>query len=284
MANSPYIKDVVDTDFEAQVMRRSLEVPVLVDFWAEWCGPCRSLTPALEKLAAEYAGRFELAKVNVDVAQQVASIFRIQSIPTVLLFVGGQPVDGFMGAQPEAQIRELLDKHLPPVADDPMALGDAAYAEGRLKDAYEHYVEVVSLNEENTDAILGLARCAVGLGEIEAAEAWVQKLPEGLPVRTQGERILEFAKFAEDAGDLVELTARVEANPSDAAAWYSLGATHATRGDLDAACKAFLKVVGEDRAYKDDGGRAALLSIFDLVGTDDPITTTYRRRLAALLF
>lgn len=284
MADSPYIHDVVDQDFEAQVMRKSLEVPVLVDFWAEWCGPCKSLTPTLEKLVGEYKGRFHLAKVNVDIAQQVASIFRIQSIPTVLLFVGGQPVDGFMGAQPEKQIRELLDKHLPPAEDDPLERAQAAYADGDLRGAYEAYIDVVTDQPEHPEALLGLVRCAVGLGEPEAAQAWVEKIPEHLPERAQGERVLEFAKFADDAGDLAELTAKVEADRSDAAAWYSLGATHATRGDLEAACQAFLKVVANDRTYKDDAGRTALLSVFDLVGAEDPITQTYRRRLAALLF
>jgi len=281
---SSFTFDVVDSDFEAKVIRRSLEVPVLVDFWAPWCGPCKTLTPTLERLVAEYKGRFELAKVNVDVAQQIASIFRIQSIPTVFLFVGGQPVDGFMGNQPEKTVRALLDKHVPPAQDDPLETARTALAEGRPLDAQDAYAAVLAHDPQHGEALLGLARIALGQGELDVARAWLDRVGEGHPDYLAGQRIRGVFAFAADAGDAAALEAQVAAQPEDAAAWYALGATRALQGQLEAACKAFLKVVALDRAFREDGGRAALLSLFELVGPEDSLTLTFRKRLAALLF
>jgi putative thioredoxin len=284
MAESPFIFDVTETDFEQKVMRRSLEVPVLVDFWAPWCGPCRTLTPTLEKLAVEYGGRFELAKINVDVAQQIAQIFRIQSIPTVYLFVGGQPVDGFQGAQPASAIKQILDKHIPDAPVDPMELARAAFAEGRMDDAQAAFVEALAEEEGNTEALLGLARIAISHGDLDVMEAWLNKIPVDDPAEQTAERLRQVAAFSKDAGDLNALQAQVQADPDDVAAWYALGATHASRNELPAACQAFLKVVALDRGFREDAGRTALLSIFDLLGPEDPIVGRYRKRLAGLLF
>jgi putative thioredoxin len=279
-----FIFDVVDSDFEAKVIRRSLEVPVLVDFWAPWCGPCKTLTPTLERLANEFGGRFELAKVNVDVAQQIAQIFRIQSIPTVFLFVGGQPVDGFQGAQPEKAVRAMLDKHVPPAEDDPLELARLALAEGRSLDAQDAFVAVLAGDPENGEALLGLARIALTQGDLDVARAWLDKVGEGHPDYLTGQRIRGVFAFAPDVGDAAALEAQVAANPEDVAAWYALGATRALQNEMDAACRAFHKVVGIDRGFREDAGRSALLALFGLLGAEDPITQIWRKRLAALLF
>lgn len=284
MVDLPYIYEVTEQDFEAKIMQRSLEVPVLVDFWAPWCQPCRTLTPTLEKLAAEYAGRFELAKVNVDVAPQIAQIFRIQSVPTVYLFLNGQPVDAFQGAQPAAEIRKILDKHIPDAPQDPMEVARTAYAEGRMMDAQAAYVDVLANEEFNTEALLGLARIAIAHGELDVMEAWLKKIPVDDPAQQSADRLRQVAGFSKDAGDLAALLAQVRADPEAVEAWYRLGATYASRNELDEACGAFLKVVALDRGFREDGGRAALVSIFDVLGPEEPLVGKYRRRLAGLLF
>jgi putative thioredoxin len=284
VTDATFVFDVAEQTFEAQVMKRSMEVPVLVDFSAPWSEQSRALTPLLEGLAAEYGGRFELAKVNMDLAPQLASIFRIQSVPTVYLFVNGQPVDGFQGPQPATAIRAILDKHVPDAPVDPMSVAREAFAEGRMMEAQAAFVDVLATEEFNTEALLGLARIAMTHGELDVMEAWLGKIPADHPAQQSAARMRQVAGFAEHAGDLEALLAQVEADPSDVAAWYGLGATRASRNELDEACGAFLKVVALDRSYREDGGRSALVSIFEVLGPDEPLVGTYRRRLAGLLF
>ena len=285
-APSPHVYEVSEiNDFQERVMRRSLEVPVLVDFWAEWCQPCKTLTPTLERLVAEYKGQVELAKVNVDQARQLAAAFRIQSIPTVFLFVDGQPADAFQGALPEKAIREFLQPHLQAPGADPLEQARGALAAGQLDVAEAAFQEVLAGEPKHGEALVGLARVALGRGDTVTAGHWIDAIPpEDALHFEQGQRLRGVFAFSEAAGDRAALEAQVADDPADAEAWYRLGATLATQGDWEGACRAFLEVVKRDRGLREDGGRAALLAIFDLLGGEDPITATWRRRLAAWLF
>lgn len=280
-----YIFDVVEVhDFQNRVMQASMQIPVLVDFWAPWCQPCKTLTPTLEQLAHEYGGRFLLAKVNVDEAQQLAMAFRVQSVPTVFLFHQGQPVDAFQGAQPAKVIKQFIERVVPPPAADPLEVGRAALTDGDLAAAEHAFTEVLASEPQHGEALLALARIALGRSAPDTAAAWLDKIPPEAPEHAQAERMRGVFKFAEDAGDRAALEAAVAADANDVASWYALGATRATQGDNEGACKAFLTVVRLDRGFRDDGGRTALLAIFDMLGGDDPLVGTYRRKLAAMMF
>jgi putative thioredoxin len=279
-----FVTDATDADFQQKVLLRSREVPVLVDFWAPWCGPCKTLSPTLEKLAAEYAGAFELIKINVDDSPQVAAAFQIQSIPTVYLIKDGRPLDGFQGGLTEPQLRKFLDRHVQRPAADPLETAAAAMAAGLYDQAAAAYRELLAAEPAHGEALVGLARVALAHGDLSAAQGWIDRVPTGSPAYDAAQRLRGMLGFAEDAGDPAALQRRVEADPKDVAAWYALGATLALQNRIDEAFAAFLEVVARDRAYREDAGRKALLSLFDLVGAADPRVLKARRRLASLLF
>lgn len=282
---SPYIFDISQVpDFQEKVMRASMQTPVLVDFWAPWCQPCKTLTPTLEKVVAEYDGNVLLAKVNVDEAPQLAQAFRVQSVPSVFLFHQGQPVDAFQGALSEKQIKQFLEAVVPPPEADPLETGRAAYAAGDMIAAEQAFTDVIAKDPSHGEALLSLGRIALGRGATDTASAWLDKIPEADPAYQQAQRMRGVFTFAEHAGDLAALEAAVAANADDVESWYKLGATRATQGDTEGACKAFIKVVMLDREFMEDGGRSALLAIFDMLGGEDPLVGTYRRRLAAVMF
>lgn len=281
---SPHVFDVSEVpDFQERVMRASMETPVLVDFWAPWCEPCKVLTPTLEKVVAEYGGRVLLAKVNVDAAPQLAQAFRVQSVPAVFLFHQGQPVDAFQGALPEKEIKKFLEAVVAPPEADPLETGHAAYAAGDMVAAEQAFTDVIAKEPAHGEALLSLARIALARGATDTASGWLDKIPQEDPVYAQAQRMRGVFAFAEHVGDLATLEAAVEANADDVESWYKLGATRATQGDTEGACKAFIKVVMLDREYREDGGRAALLAIFDMLG-GDPLVAKYRRRLASVMF
>ncbi len=279
-----YSFDVSEAEFEQKVVQRSRELPILVDFWAPWCAPCKQLGPVLEKLAAEHQGRFELAKVNVDQAQQLAMMLRIQSIPMVYLFVGGQPIDGFQGVQPESQIRQLLEKHLPPPKEDPMQLARDALVEGRFREASQLLEEVLRERPQDGEALLGMARIALMQGDLESAERFANTIDEEDSHFSAAQRLKQVFGFGEEAGSEMALRERLEFAPEDVAAWFSLGATLALENRLQEALDAFMEVVKRDRGFREDGGRKAILSLFALLGPEDPMLSKYRRRLALYIF
>ena len=252
---SEFIVEVTDADFEVSVLDRSLDVPVLLDCWAPWCGPCRSLTPILEKLALEYAGRFILAKLNTDENPQVAAALRVRSIPAVTLIAGGQPVDQFMGALPEGQVRAFLDKHLPP-ADTPA--------------------------EEGLDPLDEAAQL-IEQGAIDDAEMLLAQFPP----EARDERhaaLLRRIDLARNRppGDKAALLARIAANPKDFEARFALGAIQAWEGDFKAAFDTLLEVVLRDKAEQREKARLQLVEWFALC-TDAETVSHGRRYLGMYL-
>lgn len=278
--SNPHVYDVNEAEFQARVMERSLEIPVLVDFWAPWCEPCKVLGPVLEKLAAEYAGRFELVKVNVDEAQQLAMMLRVRSVPTVYLFKDGQPVDAFQGAQPESDIRALLDQHIPAAELSPMASALACLDGGDQEGAAALFQEILREEPDNAEVLMHMARIALSMGERDAALQYANLISDKDPLYDVAQRFKQTLSFADDAGDEAALRARTEANPKDAEAWYKLGATLAVAGRFNDAAAAFIKVVSVDRGFREDAGREAAISLFDMMDVKDPAVRRLRRRLA----
>ncbi len=280
-----HVYEANEQNFQQRVMDRSMEVPVIVDFWAEWCGPCKTLGPALEKLAEEWDGAFELVKIDVDKNPRLAQAFRVQSIPLVYAFVGGQPVDGFQGAVPPAELRKFVERVCPPPEKSPLEIARKAVETGDDPLAAQAYEAVLQESPEHAgEANMALARIALSQRDAVKATEHLNRIGEADNQYAQAQRLRGVLSFNADAGDEAALRAGVATDPKDAAAWYQLGATVATQLRYEDALEAFLKVVSLDRGYREDAGRKALLSLFDLLGPENELAIKYRRRLAALLF
>ena len=280
--DSPYISEADDHSFQERVIMRSLERPVLVDFQAEWCGPCKQLGPLIEGITGEYKGRFELVKVDVDEAQQVAMAMRIQSIPMLVLFADARPVDALMGMQTRAEICAFLDRHVPAGEDDPLELGAAALEDGDYVAAAEAFESALSMAPDDGRAHLGRARAALAVGELSVAQLHLDQITADDPLATQAAQLRGVFEFAPEAGDLQQLLARVEAEAGDLDAHYALAATYALAGRFDEACEQLLSIIRRDRSYREDGARTALLTLFAVMGGEG--ATRYRKKLGALLF
>ncbi len=281
MPTSEWVIDVGDEAFEREVLERSKTTPVVVDFWAPWCGPCKAIGPVLERLAEEHGGAFVLAKVNVDEAPAVAQAFRIQSIPAVKGFRDGMLASEFVGAQPEPVIRALLDAVLPTAADRLVAAAAGqppAQAEARLREALE-------LEPRNANALLALARLLAARDEIGEALGLLDRVTPPSPAVADAERLAAELRTRQDAGgDEHALRARVAADPRDLAARLELGRTLAARGRHEEGLGELLEVVRRDRHFEDDAARKAMLDQFAVLGSDHPLTERFRSELAKALF
>lgn len=285
-ADTAHVFDATADTFEAEVLQKSLQTPVLIDFWAEWCGPCKSLGPILEKLAADYHGAFRLAKVDVDKEPQLAGAFQVRSIPTVFLVKDGQLVDGFPGALPEGQIREFLKHHgIEPAANEPEAPAEVAAA-------LDPHAEVVRLRNEsaaapdNAELRLELALALLRTGAATEAEQLLDALPANLATdeRTQRARSrLGFAALLKDAPAPEVLQAAIASNPDDLRARHLLGTLHIVEGDAEAGLEQFLEMLRRDRGYADGLPRKALIDAFRVV-EDEDLVGRYRRKMSSLLF
>ncbi len=276
--------DVDERTFQAQVLERSRTTPVVVDFWAPWCGPCRVLGPTLEKLANEAKGAFVLAKVNVDNNPRLAQMFRVQGIPAVKAFRDGKLADQFEGALPESQVRAWLKRVLPAQANDPF--GAARELEDRdPAEAAARYRLALGQNPDDHEALLALGRVLVLQGEAEGVEA-LRQVPSDAPQHAAAQAWLALAEFFGEArtSKLDALKAQVAATPNDVDARYKLAALLARARQNEEAIDHLLAIVGRNRAFRDDGARKALLALFAALGDQDPLVAPARRKLANLLF
>ena len=275
--------DVTEADFRQTVLERSLDVPVLVDCWAPWCGPCRNLKPVLEKLVQEYGGRFLLAKLNTDEAPQISAALQIRSIPLVVLFVGGRPVDQFMGALPEGQVRAFLDKHLGEQISEVDALRAEAAEATDPQQAEMLLSEALRLEPGNADVLLDLAARWIDRGEIDGADKLLGKLPAdaGDDRLAALRKRIELARNKPD-GDPAALAARIAANGKDFEARFALAAIQAHAGDFNAAFDQLLEVVMRDKAEWREKARLQLIEWFALC-TDAEAVSRGRRYLGMYL-
>lgn len=285
------IKDSSDAAFVEDVVEASKEVPVIVDFWAPWCGPCKQLGPAIEKVVTAANGAVKLVKIDIDQNPAIAQQLRIQSIPAVYAFKDGQPVDGFMGALPESQIKDFVEKLVgeigPSPAEEALAAASAALAEEDFAQAAGLFGEVLRLESSNVEAMAGLAQCYIGGGDLERAGQTLDLVkPEDAnnPVVTSARAALSLAEKALDAGDLEPLLARVEANENDHQARSDLSEALLAAGRKQEAVEQLLEIVRRDRKWQDDGARKQLLTLFEAFGNEDEVTQDGRQQLSILLF
>jgi putative thioredoxin len=290
---SPYIKDSSLATFAADVLEASREVPVIVDFWAPWCGPCKQLGPALEKAVNDAKGAVRLVKVNIDENQEIARQLRIQSIPTVYAFKNGQPVDGFMGAIPDSQIRAFVQSlgGGQPGADhtaEILVAADEAFAAGDLGTAAQAYGHVLQEEPGHPRAVAGLARCYLKSGDLERAKATLQLVrPDG--ANDEAMRAIEAElklreQSSKAAGELDALRTKAEAEPDNHQARFDLALATDAAGNREGAIDELLRIIRRDRKWNDEAARKHLLTLFDAMGPADSRTIEARRKLSAILF
>jgi len=280
-----YVINVTDQTFAAEVLERSHTVPVVVDFWAEWCGPCRMLGPVMEKLAQEYQGKFILAKIDVDQNPQVAMQFQVQGIPAVKAFFNGKQVGEFTGAQPEPQVRKFVDSLVPSTADLYARQGYEWEMNGQLPMAVENYKAALAEKADHYPAMVGLGRTLLKQGHIDEATGLLDTIPAGVRERAVADSLLATAQFRHHAANRTESELRADlANGGGTASRYALACLLATEERYSEALDEFLTIVRTDRAYEDDGARKAMLALFTIIGEEQDLTRSYRRKLANALF
>ena len=284
------IKDGSDAGFMADVVEASKTQPVLVDFWATWCGPCRTLTPMLEKAVRAAGGAVKLVKIDVDKNPAYAGQLRVQSIPTVYAFVDGQPVDGFQGAVPESQLKAFIDKLTGGTSansdiEQLMSMGEESLSLNDLGGAAQAFAQVMTLEPGHEGAIAGMARVYLADGDPDQARQTIAMAPaDSKNAQVQSIRAQLSLASAAPTGASAELEARVAANPADHEARYELSLAQAAAGDLKGAVDHLLRIVSADREWNDQAARKQLLTVFDAAGATSEVARDGRRRLSSLLF
>ena len=285
------VKDTTTQTFVKDVIEESKRQPVLIDFWAPWCGPCKQLTPVLEKAVRAAKGKVKLVKMNIDEHPQIPGQMGIQSIPAVIAFVNGQPADGFMGALPENQVMAFLERltkdRLGGDAKDLLKAADAALADGDFAGAADLYAQLLAEDNGNVQALAGLARCYVETGAIEQAKQTLALVPESKQndaAVVAAKAALDLAEQAKTLGPVTELEQKVAANPADHQARFDLALALNGKGQRLAALEQLLSIVKRDRKWNDDGARKQLVQFFDAWGPTDEATIEGRKRLSSILF
>ena len=285
------IKDTTTQAFVKDVIEESRRQPVLVDFWAPWCGPCRQLTPILEKVVRAAKGKVKLTKMNIDEHPAIPGQMGIQSIPAVIAFVNGQPADGFLGALPENQVTAFIERltkdQVGGEEKDRLKLADAALVDGDPAGAAELYAQILAEDSTNIHALAGLARCYVETGAIEQAKQTLALVPEGKRNEASvaaARAALELAEQATSVGPIAELEQKVSSNAADHQARFDLAIALNAKGQRQEALDHLVEIVRRDRKWNDDGARKQLVQLFEAWGPTDELTITGRKRLSSILF
>src|SRR5215218_6609974 len=290
-AQDGLIKDTTTAGFRQDVIAESAKQPVLVDFWAPWCGPCKQLTPVIEKAVKAAGGKVKLVKMNIDEHPQIPGQLGIQSIPAVIAFTKGQPVDGFMGALPESQVKGFIERLVGPVgpspAEDLLAQADARAAEGDAGGAAELYAAVLAQDPENVAAIAALAKLHLDLDDLEGAKRFLAMAPQGKendPAIAGARAAIELAEQAASLGDLGPLQDQVAAHPRDHQARFDLAVGLNARGQREEAVDQLIEIVRRERGWNDEAARKQLVQFFEAWGPMDEMTVAGRRKLSSVLF
>ncbi len=289
------IKDVSEATFMAEVVDASMTVPVIVDFWAPWCGPCKTLGPALEAAVTAAGGAVKMAKVNVDENQMIAGQMRVQSIPTVYAFWQGQPVDGFQGALPgseiEAFVARVVEAAGGQVPDnglaDALVAAEEMLSEGDAASAAETFAAIAEQDPENAEAFAGLARSYLALEQVDQAEAVINGVPEAISAAAEIEAVraqIELARQAENAGPVAELRAAVDADPDNHQARLDLAQALHGADQVEEAVNELLELFRRDREWNDGAAKAQLFTIFEALKPNDPVVLNGRRKLSSMIF
>lgn len=293
-AANDLVKDVSEAQFMAEVIDGSMEVPVIVDFWAPWCGPCKTLGPMLEDAVKAAKGAVRMAKVNVDEAQNIAGQLQIQSIPTVYAFFKGQPVDGFQGALPQSEIKAFVDRVVQAGGgdasgglDDAVAAAEEMLEQGAASDAAQTFAAILEEEPTHAAAYGGFVRSHIALDDLDQAEAILNGAPVEISTAPELEAAhaqLQLARQAADAGPVAELTAKVEADPGDLQARFDLAQAMYASGDAEGAVTQLLDLFGRDREWNDGAAKAQLFTIFEALKPNDPVVLNGRRKLSSMIF
>ncbi|TDR93222.1 thioredoxin [Enterovirga rhinocerotis] len=284
------IKDTTTAAFRQDVIAESMNQPVLVDFWAPWCGPCKQLTPIIEKAVTAAGGKVKLVKMNIDEHPQIAGQLGVQSIPAVFAFDRGQPVDGFMGALPEGQVKDFIERLVGPgsaAADDLLAEAAARAEAGDAGGAAELYAAVLAEDPENVAAIAALAKLHLDLGDLDGAKRFLSMAPAAKandPAIAGARAAIEVAEQSASLGDLAEFEQRLAADPDDHQARFDLALGLAGKNRREEAADQLLTIVRKERAWNDEAARKQLVQFFEAWGPMDPATLAGRRRLSSILF
>lgn len=289
------IKDTSEATFMADVVEASQTVPVIVDFWAPWCGPCKTLGPMLEDAVRAAKGAVKMVKINVDEAQQIAGQLQIQSIPTVYAFFKGQPVDGFQGALPQSEIKAFIDRVIKAGGgeapgeelSEAVAAADDMLAEGAAQDALDTFAAILGEDPNHAGAYSGMVRAYIALDQLDQAEAHLNGAPIEIskaPELEAAHAQLQLARQAADAGPVAELQAAVDANPDDMQARFDLAQALYAHGDTQAAVDQLLTLFGKDREWNDGAAKTQLFTIFEALKPNDPIALNGRRKLSSMIF
>jgi putative thioredoxin len=261
-------------------------MPVLVDFWADWCAPCKSLTPVLEKLESDYQGRLQIAKINTDEQRNLAEANGIRSLPTLRLYLNGEPVDEILGAQPETVLRELIEKHLVPASNSILQDVQTLLATGQTEAAIKLLEQGIQEDPANHNLPMALARLCMTNGQLERAASLLGDLPLEQRESQDGKNLallLEFSRVVAEADDPALLSAAHEKNPGDTSILYQLGAQQIVTGEYGAALDSFMELLKRDRAYGDNAAQRGLIALFGLLGESDERVNRYRRQMTSLL-